>query len=108
MRSISVCLMAALCALPLTAVEIDSKYYLAHYELATLLEKIGRLEEAVRLYEVAEPAYRDNGEYHYRLGFTRFTLGDKTLARESLLRAIAVAPGSHSAAEAEDLLKVID
>jgi tetratricopeptide (TPR) repeat protein len=91
-----------------TAVEIDPKYYRAHYELAKLLEHIGRLEEAVREYEVAEPDLRELGEYHYRLGFVLFTLGKKERARASLMRAISVAPGSHSAAEAEDLLKMFD
>jgi Tfp pilus assembly protein PilF len=90
-----------------TAVEIDSKFFRAHYELAKLLEHIGRLEEAVRVYEVAEPDYRNSGEYHYRIGFTLFMLGKKERARESLMRAIQVAPGSHSGAEAEDLLKMI-
>jgi type IV pilus assembly protein PilF len=90
------------------AVEIDPKYYQAHFELASLLDRDGKIAEAAREYEVAAPAYRNVGDYHYRLGFVYFRLGEKAKARDSLERAIAVAPGSNSAAQADELLRMID
>lgn len=90
------------------AVEIDTKFYQAHFELASALERVGELDEAVREYKVAEPGYRDDGRYFYRLGLTYFRLGLKEEAKESLSRAVALAPGSPSAAQADDLLEMID
>lgn len=90
------------------AVEISPKFYKGHYELASVLDRLGQMREAVSEYEVAEPAYRQSGEYHYRLGMAYFKTGDSWNARESLQRAIAVAPGSTSAARAAELLEVID
>ncbi|MCP3982429.1 MAG: tetratricopeptide repeat protein [bacterium] len=89
------------------AVEINPKYHHAHYELAKLLERVGKLDEAARLYEVASPDYRSDGQFHYRLGFTYFRLGEKAKAKESLYRVLAVSPGSPSAAQADELLKMI-
>ncbi len=90
------------------AVAINPKFYQAHYQLALLLDGAGKLDEAAREYEVAAPAYSNSGEYFYRKGFAYFRLGRKDKARESLMRCLAVAPGSPSAAEADELLKVID
>lgn len=90
------------------AVEIDPRFYKAHFELASLLDREGNIEEAAREYEVAGPAYRTVGDYHYRLGFVYFRMGEKAKAKESLERAIAVAPGSTSAAQADELLRMIN
>jgi len=89
------------------AVEINPRFYKAHFELASLLDREGNLDEAAREYEVATPGFRTIGEFHYRLGFVYFRLGDKGKARDSLERAIDVAPGSNSAAQAGDLLKLL-
>jgi Tfp pilus assembly protein PilF len=91
-----------------TAVEINPKFYQAHFELASTLDRLGRLAEAARMYEIAEPDYRQSAEYHYRLGFTYFRLGDKLRARGSLERARSVAPGSVSAARADEVLEMMD
>jgi len=90
------------------AVEINTKYYAAHFQLASVLDKTGKLEEAASEYEVAGPGYRASGDYHYQLGFVYFRLGRRDPARDSLRRAIEVAPGSRSAAKAGDLLKMLD
>jgi type IV pilus assembly protein PilF len=90
------------------AVEIDTKYYRAHYELASILERTGLSEEAVREYEVAEPGYRGSGEYWYRRGMAYFRVGDRLKASESLHRTLSVAPGSPSAARADELLRSMD
>lgn len=90
------------------AVEIDPRYHQAHFELASLLDREGQIEEAAREYEVAAPAYRSVGEYHYRLGFVYFRLGQKAKARDSLERAISVAPGSNSATQADEILRMMD
>ena len=90
------------------SVELNPKYYQAHFELASLLDREGQIDEAAREYEVAGPAYRSVGEFHYRLGFAYFRLGQQAKARESLERAISVAPGSNSAAQAGELLKMME
>ena len=89
------------------AVEINPKYYAAHFQLASLLDRMNKLEEAASEYEVAAPGFRTSGDYHYQLGFVYFRLGRKDQARDSLRRAIDVAPGSRSAAKAGDLLRTI-
>jgi Tfp pilus assembly protein PilF len=89
------------------AVEIDPKYYQAHYELAALLDRTGSLDEAVREYEVAAPDYQSSGEYFYRLGFGYFRLGNRAKAREALARAIEVSPGSEAAARSDEVLKLL-
>jgi len=89
------------------AVEISPKYYQAQFELASLLDSMGKLDEAVRLYEVAAPDYRSRGDFQYRLGFAYFRLGDRVKAADHLRRAVDVAPGSESAAKADEILKMM-
>jgi len=91
-----------------TSVGINSKFYRGHFELAGILEERGDLDEAIREYEVAEPGFQHDAEYHYRLGFAYFRNGDRYLARDHLNRAVDLAPGSVVAKDAGDLLKVID
>jgi type IV pilus assembly protein PilF len=90
------------------AVEIDPKYYTAHFALGSLLDRLGQLDEAAREYEVAAPAYASNGDYHYRLGFVYHRVGEAQRAKEHLYRVRTVAPGSPAAAKADALLQVID
>jgi type IV pilus biogenesis/stability protein PilW len=89
------------------AVEANPKFYRGHFELASLLDKTGRAEEAVRIYGVAAPQYKNDGEYHYRLGFLYFRMNQPEQARAHLMRVLDVAPGSENAAKAGDLLKLI-
>jgi superkiller protein 3 len=89
------------------AVEINPRFYKGHFELAAVLDRQGNVEEAAREYEVASPAYRSVGDFYYRLGFAYFRLGHVDRARDSLNRAIQVAPGSPSAAQADELLRMI-
>jgi type IV pilus assembly protein PilF len=89
------------------AVEIAPEYYQAHYQLASVLDRQGKLEEAAREYEVAQPDYRNSGEYHYRLGLVYFRLGDQVKAADHLRRVLDLAPGSESAVRADEVLKTI-
>lgn len=89
------------------AVELNPKFYQGHYELASLLDRTGRLDEAVRLYEVASPEYRNDGTYHYRLGLAYFRLKRNDDARRHLEKVLEVAPGSENAAKSDDLLKLM-
>jgi len=91
-----------------TAVGINPKYYRGHFELASILDRLGKIEEAAREYVVAAPDYDNDGEFHYRLGYAFYRLGEIGKARDSLDRAIALAPGSNSAVRADELLKLID
>ncbi len=90
------------------AVEINPKYYQAHYELASVLDRSGKLDEAAREYEVAAPAYRTSGEFHYRLGFAYLRLGQPEKARQHLNRVLELAPGSRTAVRADELLKMME
>lgn len=91
-----------------SAVELSPKFYKAHFELASLLDRVGRIDEAASEYEVASPDYRNVGEFYYRLGFVYFRLGDKAKARVNLEQAMTVSPGSNSASQANDLLKMMN
>jgi len=89
------------------SVELNPKFWRGHYELASALDKGGRLDEAAREYEVALPDYRSAGEYHYRLGLVYMKLNDADKAREHLTRCEELAPGSENASKAFDLLKML-
>lgn len=90
------------------AVGIDPKFYAGHYELAGILEHEGELGEAVREYEVAEPGYRTDAEYQYRIGFAYFRQGERVRARERLARAVDLAPGSKVAEQAGEILRTLN
>ena len=89
------------------AVEINPKFFRGHYELASLLDKAGQLDEAAREYEVAAPDYKGNGEYHYRIGLAYMKLNEQGKAKEHFLRCQDLSPGSESASKAYDLLKMM-
>lgn len=88
-------------------VEINPKFWRGHYELASALDKAGRIEEALREYQVASPDYKANGEYHYRLGLAYMKDRQPDKAREHLSRCQELAPGSENASKALDLLKML-
>lgn len=90
------------------AVGFNPKYFKAHFHLAEALERIGNYDEAAREYEVAEPGYRQSGDYFYRKGFAYFRLGQNQSARDALNRVLEIAPGSESAARADELLRLLE
>lgn len=89
------------------AVEINPKFWRGHFELASILDTSGRLDEAAREYEVAAPDYKGDGEYHYRVGLAYMKLNQADKAREHFLRCEEYSPGSESASKAYDLLKML-
>jgi len=89
------------------AVELNPKYFQAHYELAGLLERTGNLDEAAREYEVASQEYGKKGEFHYRLGLVYFRLGNTDKASEHLREVLELTPGSENAAQAGEILRTI-
>lgn len=89
------------------AVQIDPRYFKAHYELALALDSVGQLDEALDELIVAEPAYRADGDYWYRRGFLEFRLERAVQALDSLRRCLDVSPGSPAAAQARELMQVI-
>jgi type IV pilus assembly protein PilF len=90
------------------AVETDPGYLQAHYELAGALEQTGNLREAAREYGVAEPAYRQSGEYHFRCGVVHMKLGNELEAAEHFRKVIDVAPGSENSAKADKFLDLLN
>jgi Tfp pilus assembly protein PilF len=89
------------------AVQIDPRFFKAHYELALGLEAVGKFDEALDELVVAEPAYRTDGTYWYRRGFLEFRLQRAIQALDSLRRCLDVSPGSPAAAQARELMEVI-
>jgi len=89
------------------AVQIAPRFFKAHYELALALETIGKFDEALDELAVAEPAYRSDGTYWYRRGFLEFRLQRAGQALDSLRRCLDVSPGSPAAAQARELMGVI-
>jgi len=89
------------------AVQIDPRFLKAHFELALVLETVGQFDEALDELGVAEPAYGSDGEYWYRRGFLEFRLSRSNQALESLRRCLDVSPGSPAAAQARELMGVI-
>lgn len=89
------------------AVEINPKFWRGHFELASLLDKTGKLDEAAREYEVAAPDYKSSGEYHYRIGLAYMKLNQPDKAREHFSRCQELSPGSESASKAYDLMKLL-
>ncbi len=89
------------------SVGIDPTYYKAHYQLASMLERLGKILEAAREYEVAEPGFKNDGEYWYRRGFSYYRLGEEGKALDALYRVRSIAPGSESAAKADKLLALM-
>ncbi len=68
---------------------------------------MGKFDEALDEIAVAEPAYRSDGMYWYRRGFLEFRLNRSAQALESLRRCLDVSPGSPAAAQARELMEVI-
>lgn len=89
------------------AVEIEPKFYRAHFELASLLDRTERLEEALREYEVAEPGFRNDGTFYFRLGMAYLRLGRAEEARVHLARVLELSPGSENAARAGEILRMV-
>lgn len=97
---------AALAALR-QAVEVRPRYYRAHLEMGRLLEKAGRSGEALAAYQAAAPGYEQEAAFHYEYGRTLFRNRREAEAKRELRRAIDLAPGSPTAAKAQELLAVI-
>lgn len=89
------------------SVEISPKYFEAHFQLASLLDKTGKLDEAVREYEVAAPSFHNDVQYRFQLGFAYFRLGNREKARENLQRVLDLSPGSETAVKADEYLKLM-
>lgn len=89
------------------AVEINPKFWRGHFELASVLDKTGRFDEAAREYEVAAPDYKGNGDYHYRIGLAYMKLNQPAKAKEHFIRCQELSPGSENASKAYDLIKLI-
>ena len=89
------------------AVEINPKFWRGHFQLASALDKAGKLEEASREYEVALPDYKASGEYHFRLGLVYMKLNQPEKAREHFTLCEQLTPGSENASKAFELLKMI-
>ena len=89
------------------AVEVNPKNYQAQFEQAAVLDTLGQLQQAARLYEVARPGYQGSGDYHYRLAMVYFKLERHQESLASLRRCLDVAPGSESAAKCSEMLEVM-
>jgi tetratricopeptide (TPR) repeat protein len=89
------------------AVAEQPRYYPAHYEMARLLEEMRRPEQALRAYESAAPGFREDPEFQLDYGSALLRAGDADQAKVKLRRVLDLAPGSHAAEQARELLEVI-
>ena len=89
------------------AVEMNPKYYPAHWELAKVLDRQDQTREAIEEYEVAAPQYASDPNYHYRLGLAYFREHKIDRAREHLTKVIETMPGSEKAVKARELLNLM-
>ena len=89
------------------AVAEEPRYYPAHYEMARLLEELRRPDQALQAYESAAPGFREDPEFQLDYGSALFRAGDTDQARVRLRRVLDLAPGSHAAERARELLEVI-
>ena len=89
------------------SVELRPRYYLAHFEMAKILEQRERFDEALRAFETAEPGFPKNPEFLYRYGYALYRSGNEAHSRRVLERVIDLAPGSETAAKAAQLLGAI-
>jgi tetratricopeptide (TPR) repeat protein len=90
------------------SVEMDPKYWAAHYELAKILDRQDQLREAIDEYEVAATGYSADPAYHYRLGMAYFRDHKYELAKDHLSKVIAALPGSEKAVKAREILDLIN
>lgn len=90
-----------------TSVEINPKYYPAHYELAKLLDRQDQTREAISEYEVAAPMYNSDPTWHYRLGLAYFRDKNLERAREHLTKVVTGLPGSEKAVKAREYLDLM-
>ena len=90
-----------------TAVELNPKYYPAHYELAKLLDRQDQTREAIEEYEVAAPQYNSDPTWHYRIGLAYFRDRNIERAREHLTKVITGLPGSEKAVKAREYLDLM-
>jgi Tfp pilus assembly protein PilF len=90
------------------AVELNPKFYRAHLEMARLLVELGRNEEAVAAFGVAEAGYREDHEFHHEFGVALFRAGQPEEALRHLRKVVDLAPGSQDAVEAKKLIAIIE
>jgi Tfp pilus assembly protein PilF len=90
------------------AVELNPKFYRAHLEMARILVELGRSDEAVAAFGVAEPGFGEDHEFHYEYGVALFRAGQPEEALRHLRKVVELAPGSQDAVEAKKLIAIIE
>ena len=89
------------------AIEVDPRYYAAHFKVAVLLDRLERTREAIEEYEIAAPGFASDTNYHYRLGVAYFRDRKPDLARDHLAMVVAAAPGTEKARKAKEFLDLM-
>jgi tetratricopeptide (TPR) repeat protein len=90
-----------------TAVGEKPRLYEAHYRMALVLARLGKLGEASMAFDTAEPGFIHDAEFHLSRGEVLLRLGRRDDASRELHRTMEIAPGSEWAAKANTLLKEI-
>ena len=86
------------------ALRLDPSHLLTRYNLGVVLQRAGRLQEAVEQFETALDAEPGSAELLAALGDTRVRMGEAEKAREAYEEALASDPGAADVREKLDLV----
>jgi tetratricopeptide (TPR) repeat protein len=92
------------------ALEINPKYYRAHYALGDLLTKMGDMEEAIFEYKVAETnkMYQRDPDFQFAFAMAYLKAGQNERAKRHLLKVVDLAPGTPIYIRARETLDTLD
>ncbi len=92
------------------ALEINPKYYRAHYELGNILSEQGDMQEAIFEYEVVgmNKAYQRDPNFHFSFAMAYLKAGQRDKAKQHLLKVVELAPGTPNYIRAKEILKTLE
>lgn len=92
------------------ALELNPKYYRAHYELAKILSELGEMQDAIFEYKVAETniTYQRDPDFQFSFAMAYLKAGDHEKAKKQLLKVVNLAPGTPMYIKARDILDTLE
>lgn len=92
------------------ALEINPKYYRAHYELGNILSEMGDMQEAIFEYKVVETnkIYQRDPDFHFVFAMAYLKAGQRDKAKKHLLKVVELAPGTPKYIRAREILDTLE